>query len=323
MESGFDTALPHDVRLHTGADAGAIADRSGVRAFAIGHDVGFARGEYRPDTLEGDAVIAHELAHTLQARGDRASEPASSSESAVEHDAELSSGAAIGRMLGVSSAPARAPSRTAPLGLHGCDTATHARPGQGVAAGLPAGTSTKGYTLDTYIDMWEKQQGRKMSDDERKRLAAGCVGVTRTNLGGSAATDQCYTGFAQAKKRADELQAQSGVRPFIFSKRFWSMGKQFPADAGGKVDMANDTNDAPAGEVNFDYGWYDEKNDSWWHANHCDPVTGSDRCRESYDDPTKPNYRMRVLQSTLGHYSDPNYFGADKQVFCVAFSKLK
>ena len=72
------------------------------------------------------------------------------------------------------------------------------------------------------------------------------------------------------------------MRPFIFSKRFWSMGRSYPTDADGKVDMTNDDGDRPPGEVNFDYGWYDEKSDSWWHANHCDPLTGSASCKSAY-----------------------------------------
>jgi Domain of unknown function (DUF4157) len=318
MESGFGTRLPDDVRLHTGPEAVSVADRARVRAFAIGHDVGFASGEYQPNTPEGDVLLAHELAHTLQASVRGAPAP----ESATEHDANRSAGSAIGRMFGVSNAPARPPGRAAALGLHGCPNGTGAPPGQGLTGGLAPGVDTKGYTLDKYIELWERHQGRTMTDEEKKRLAAGCVGVTRTNLGGDAATNQCYATFEQAKQRTDQLEKSSGVRPFIFSKRFWSMGKAFPSDAGGKVDMKNDSGAHPSGEVNFDYGWYDEKNDSWWHANHCDPVTGSAKCRQSYRDPTDPDYRMKVYQSTLEHYSDPNYFGADKQVFCVSYSKL-
>ena len=37
-----------------------------ARAFTVGTDVGFAAGEYKPGTLIGDALIAHELAHVVQ-----------------------------------------------------------------------------------------------------------------------------------------------------------------------------------------------------------------------------------------------------------------
>lgn len=98
------------------------------------------------------------------------------------------------------------------------------------------------------------------------------------------------------------------------------MGAAFPADpSSGLVDMSNDTGGHPPNTVNFDYGWYDEINDSWWHANHCDPLTGNAECRSSYP----PHERMKVYQSTLGRFSHRRYFDADKQVFCVALSHRK
>jgi hypothetical protein len=193
------------------------------------------------------------------------------------------------------------------------------RPGMGLAPGLAPGVDTRQYSLEEYITMWEAAAGRRMTDRERERLAAGCVGITRLNLGGAASLSECYDTFDQAKKRADELEKEFGKRPFIFSKRFWSMGAAYPPDpATGKVDMSGYTGAKPEGEVNFDYGWYDETTNTWWHANHCDPVIAGATCADAYDS----TQRMKVYQSTLTHYSDPHYFGADVQVFCVAWSKL-
>jgi Domain of unknown function (DUF4157) len=64
-----------DVRVHTDARADALARSVSARAFATGTDVHFARGEYRPDTPAGDALIAHEVAHTEQQRGAPAAGP--------------------------------------------------------------------------------------------------------------------------------------------------------------------------------------------------------------------------------------------------------
>ncbi len=317
MEQGFGSSLPPDVRVHDDAHSHAMAADAGVRAFAVGHDIGVSPGLWPPSSLTDEAVLSHEIAHTMQYSGSH--EPGVGG-AGHEADADRAAVGVVARLAGVGTAAPDRPRASSGLALHGCDgkKTPAARPGQGLDAGLAAGQDTKGYTLDRYIELWEKQQGRAMTPEERKRLAAGCVGVTRTNLGGSASTSDCYRTFEQAKKRADELELQVGVRPYIFSKRFWSMGKPFPTDAGGKVDMSNDTGDSPAGEVNFDYGWWDEKSDTWWHANHCDPLTGSASCKQAYPG----GERMKVYQSTLKHYSDPNYFGADQQVFCVAWSKL-
>ena len=53
-------------RMHTGAQAGEAAQMLGARAFAVGTDVAFAPGLFRPGTPEGDELIAHELVHVVQ-----------------------------------------------------------------------------------------------------------------------------------------------------------------------------------------------------------------------------------------------------------------
>jgi hypothetical protein len=58
-----------DVRVHTGATADALNTAVAARAFATGSDVYFASGEYKPNTTDGDRLIAHELAHVVQQRG--------------------------------------------------------------------------------------------------------------------------------------------------------------------------------------------------------------------------------------------------------------
>jgi len=58
-----------DVRVHTGPDAARQAQEAGASAFTHGTDVVFDRGQYRPGTPGGDALIAHELAHVMQQRG--------------------------------------------------------------------------------------------------------------------------------------------------------------------------------------------------------------------------------------------------------------
>lgn len=62
-----------DVRVHVGGEAADMARALAARAFTYGQDIYFAQGEYRPDTREGQRLLAHELAHTIQQRGaDRA-----------------------------------------------------------------------------------------------------------------------------------------------------------------------------------------------------------------------------------------------------------
>ena len=71
--SYFEPRLGHDlsaVRLHTGPEAAAAAGEVGARAFAVGTDIAFGAGQYRPESREGRRLLAHELAHTVQPGGD-------------------------------------------------------------------------------------------------------------------------------------------------------------------------------------------------------------------------------------------------------------
>jgi hypothetical protein len=59
---------PARMRVHDGTEADHAARSVGARAFALGEDLVFARGEYRPETPGGRQLLAHELAHVAQDR---------------------------------------------------------------------------------------------------------------------------------------------------------------------------------------------------------------------------------------------------------------
>ena len=87
------------VRVHTDPGAAGAAERLDARAFTIGPDVAFGPGEFRPGTLEGDALIAHELAHVVQQRGAAAAVDAArtdgANEGALEAEADAAAVAAV------------------------------------------------------------------------------------------------------------------------------------------------------------------------------------------------------------------------------------
>jgi hypothetical protein len=57
------------VRVHTGAEAAEAAELLDARAFTVGRDIFFGRGEYRPGNGEGRRLLAHELTHVAQQGG--------------------------------------------------------------------------------------------------------------------------------------------------------------------------------------------------------------------------------------------------------------
>jgi hypothetical protein len=67
MESAFGEDFG-DVRVHTGDDASASAQRLGARAYTVGDDVVFGSGAYEPGSETGRHTLAHELTHVVQQR---------------------------------------------------------------------------------------------------------------------------------------------------------------------------------------------------------------------------------------------------------------
>jgi hypothetical protein len=57
------------VRVHTGTEAQASAAAERALAYTAGTDLVFGAGQYRPSTVAGRWLIAHELAHVIQQRG--------------------------------------------------------------------------------------------------------------------------------------------------------------------------------------------------------------------------------------------------------------
>ncbi len=80
-----------DVRIHADATSSRLASSLYAHAFTVGTDVAFGAGKYRPGTPAGDALIAHELAHVAQQRGQ-----GSATSAAAEANANTGAAALLG-----------------------------------------------------------------------------------------------------------------------------------------------------------------------------------------------------------------------------------
>ena len=72
LQREFGPRLGHDlggVRVHHDDAADRAATSVGARAFTLGRDLVFARGEWSPHTGEGRRLLAHELVHWVQQGG--------------------------------------------------------------------------------------------------------------------------------------------------------------------------------------------------------------------------------------------------------------
>ena len=139
VQSQMSSAFGYDfsgVRVHTDSKATELSSQLSARAFTIGADVAFAGGEYKPGTLIGDALIAHELAHVVQqgggqrAGGAQTKDAGLSDNSSLEQDADRSAvGAVVSAWTGMknslSAIGANAPPRLkSGLKLQRCSRST-------------------------------------------------------------------------------------------------------------------------------------------------------------------------------------------------------
>lgn len=72
LREKFEHSLGTDlssVRVHTGGESEVATSAVSARAFAMGQDIHFGAGQYDPSTSDGQHLIAHEVAHTVQQRG--------------------------------------------------------------------------------------------------------------------------------------------------------------------------------------------------------------------------------------------------------------
>jgi hypothetical protein len=110
MEAAFGHSFAQ-VRVHSDGRAGDLSSNLNARAFTVGTDVAFGHGEYRPGTLIGDALLAHELAHVVQQSSARPTGSAPQMHggeySALEEDADRSAVSAVASIWGDDAGTAR------------------------------------------------------------------------------------------------------------------------------------------------------------------------------------------------------------------------
>lgn len=70
FESAFSADLS-SVRIHNGNEHNQLAKSLNAKAFTLGSDIFFGEGHYKPGSLDGDKLLAHELTHVMQQSGKR------------------------------------------------------------------------------------------------------------------------------------------------------------------------------------------------------------------------------------------------------------
>jgi hypothetical protein len=201
----------------------------------------------------------------------------------------------------------------------------------------------RAYSADQFRELMDDATGKPVTESESATIDRGCIGITANILqGGGNPLDYAvatYGTFEQAHARmAKENKARDEATPrppnpsarfVMFAKLFWSNQDPDyrervkpdenafkPDPTTGEVDMtgyeyeARVKADLTGGYVNFDYGFWDDTTQSFWHANHME-----------YKDPEKRKTDpMKVLQSTREKFVK-GYFDFDRVVFGVALAE--
>ncbi|MFT3694855.1 MAG: DUF4157 domain-containing protein [Kofleriaceae bacterium] len=322
----------HDIsgiRAHTDQNAQKGASAMGAQAFASGNDV----------VLNGNQdlhTVAHEAAHVVQQRGGvQLKGGVGEKGDPYEQNAD----AVADRVVAGKSAEDLLDGHAGKGGAG--DKAVQSKAiqflGYELGKPLPAGAEKplmeqddqRRYSVDQYEHMWEAEQGKQLTDGDKKTIDRGCIGITANNIAGGGNplqyAEATFGDFDHAHKfmegknkelhqmRADPKQAAMAPQGeyILFAKQFWSNqqdgdnskpdDKAFrPDPKTGRVDMSGYKYKAQPGMVNFDYGFWDEASQSFWHANHSQPD-------------------MVVYQSTKEHFIR-GYTDFDRCIFGVALA---
>lgn len=102
--SFMEPRFGHDfsrVQIHRDAFAALSAEVWSAQAYTLRNHVVFASGQYRPGTAQGDRLLAHELAHTVQQDAARTGKSGRMSPNDMEGEANW----AVSQVLGGGSRP--------------------------------------------------------------------------------------------------------------------------------------------------------------------------------------------------------------------------
>jgi len=325
------------IRAHTDGAAVSANRALGAQAYATGSDVAFGGA---PDLH----TAAHEAAHVVQQQG---GVQLKGGVGRAGDGHEQNADAVADRVVqGKDASDLLAPYGGGAAG-GGVQAKPVQFLGHKLGEALPAGAEKpmygedydqRRYSPEQYIKMWEEEQGKKVTPGMRSTIDRGCIGLSANNIAGGGNpldyAEVTFGDFGRAHEymtsknqelhemRADSTRAADAPAGeyIMFAKLFWSNQSEgdnsepdedaFKANPEtGEVDMTGYKYKAQPGYVNFDYGWWDDSSQSFWHANHM-----------QYKDPVKrAKDPMKVFQSTKDHFIR-GYRDFDRIVFGVALA---
>jgi hypothetical protein len=319
------------VQAFTGKAASEACESLGAQAFTVGNKIAFK------DASPSKELVAHEATHVVQqSKGVSLAGGVGKAGDKYEVEADaVASKVGQGQAATDQASGGKAP----PLQKSSSGAAVQYL-GDPLDKPLPEGAEApehgetpgkqRRYSVDQYVEMWEAERGRAMSATEKKTLARGCIGITALNLeAGNPPLDHSFASFDQAMKLVNEwnafIEAHKGettsegkkvgdFKAVLFAKLFWSNQSRdpeerkkpdkdayLPDEETGRVDMSDYEYRAQPGYINFDYGFWDEGSNCFWHANHAEPG-------------------MEVYQSTKDKFAK-GYIDFDRVIYCAVIAR--
>lgn len=333
IQASFGHHDVSDVQAHTGGHAAQASNALGAQAYAMGNAVAFGGA---PDLH----TAAHEAAHVVQQRAGVQLKGGVGSEG---DQYENNANAVADRVVQGKPAMDLLDPVSQGGGKGAQSKAVQSKAvqflGHKLGEKLPEGeekpafgedVDQRRYSVEQYEAMWEKEQGKQLTDGNKKTIDRGCIGISANNIAGGGNplqyAEATYADFDKAhkfmegrNKELHEMRANpktASMAPqgeyILFAKQFWSNQKDGdnskpddkayrPDPKTGRVDMSSYKYRAQPKMVNFDYGFWDDASQSFWHANHSQPD-------------------MKVFQSTKEHFI-AGYIDFDRCVFGVALAK--
>ncbi len=326
------------IAAHTDGKAAEATGALGAQGYASGNSVAFAGAA--PDVH----TAAHEAAHVVQQKGGvqlkggvgKQGDPYEQNADAVA-DRVVQGKDASDLLAPYGGAAAGGAVQAKPIQFLGHELGKPLPEGAAKPA-FGEDEDQRRYSPEQYGKMWEEEQGKKLTTGMKSTIDRGCIGLSANNIaGGGNPLDYAEVTFGDFDRghqymtdKNKELHAmradpnRAGDAPageyMMFAKMFWSNQSDgdnskpdedaFKADpTTGEVDMSSYEYKAQPGFVNFDYGWWDDNSNSFWHANHM-----------QYKDPVKrAKDPMKVYQSTKEHFIR-GYKDFDRCVFGVALA---
>ena len=221
MEGAFGQSFA-DVRIHTDATAARLADEHDARAFTIGSHVAFGASAYRPGVPEGDALVAHELAHVVQQQEAGPAEAAVQrkplEDGGAEAQADQAAHGVMASLWGGVKGAARSIKDTlkTDIGMKRCSNST-SLPGGSLTPSGPI-THTTGAALDTYTS-----GSTAIGAYVRTQIAAGRIATGHVHFLGGPDFRTRFLEYAQrhGMSETDARAMEPGVEAYQDGTEVW------------------------------------------------------------------------------------------------------